>query len=51
MNYLHCFKVPIIHRDLKSLNIFIDEAYWAKIGDFGGTRLKGDEMTNRIGTF
>ena len=51
MNYLHCFKKPIIHRDLKSLNILIDEAFWAKIADFGWTRVKGDRMTNKIGTF
>lgn len=51
MNYLHCFPIPIIHRDLKSLNILIDDAYRAKIADFGWTRLKGDEMTDRIGTF
>lgn len=51
MNYLHCFPTPIIHRDLKSLNILIDEAFRAKIADFGWTRLKSDRMTNRIGTF
>ena len=52
MNYLHCFLPrPIIHRDLKSLNILIDDAFRAKIADFGWTRIKGDEMTDRIGTF
>lgn len=51
MNYLHGFKIPIIHWDLKSLNILIDDAYWAKIADFGWTRVKADKMTNKIGTF
>lgn len=51
MNYLHSFSTPIIHRDLKSLNILLDECFRAKIADFGWTRLKGDKMTNKIGTF
>lgn len=51
MNYLHCFKPkPIIHRDLKSLNILIDECLRAKIGDFGWTRLKAEKMTKMIGS-
>lgn len=51
MNYLHSASIPIIHRDLKSLNILLDNCLRAKIADFGWTRLKGDRMTNRIGTF
>ena len=51
INYLHCSPTPVIHRDLKSLNILIDESYRAKIGDFGWTRLKGEKMTKKIGTF
>lgn len=51
MNYLHSFKTPIIHRDLKSLNVMMDEYLRAKIGDFGWTRLKAEEMTGKIGTF
>ena len=38
MNYLHKFNPPILHWDLKSLNILIDSSFWAKLGDFGGTR-------------
>lgn len=51
MNYLHSFEIPVLHRDLKSLNILIDDSYRPKIADFGWTRLKADRMTEKIGTF
>lgn len=51
MNYLHKFEPPILHRDLKSLNVLIDGKFNAKLGDFGWTRQKADYMTNKIGTF
>ncbi|PIA34214.1 hypothetical protein AQUCO_03800064v1 [Aquilegia coerulea] len=44
MNYLHCFKPPIVHLDLKSPNILLDSHLGAKICDFGLARF-------RAGTF
>jgi serine/threonine protein kinase len=38
VHYLHSCTPPILHRDLKSLNIFLDEHLRIKIGDFGWTK-------------
>lgn len=49
--YLHTNRQPILHRDLKSLNILLDHALNCKLADFGWTRIKAKIMTSKIGTY
>ena len=51
INYLHSFNPPILHRDLKSLNILLDKNFVAKIADFGWAKLREPHMTKLRGTF
>lgn len=52
MTYLHSGSPPVIHRDLKSANLLLDESYTTKVCDFGLSRLKAQErsMTGNCGT-
>jgi tRNA A-37 threonylcarbamoyl transferase component Bud32 len=51
MAYLHSMKPPIIHRDLKSMNILVSSTWGTKVSDFGLSREKSvDETMSVTGT-
>lgn len=52
MTYLHSGKPPVLHRDLKSANLLLDDSYTTKVADFGLSRIKAQErsMTGNCGT-
>ncbi|GMF35954.1 unnamed protein product [Phytophthora fragariaefolia] len=51
LTYLHSLRPAIIHRDLKSHNVLLNQAMDAKLADFGISRERLDQtMTAEVGT-
>eukprot|EP00002_Diphylleia_rotans_P036047 TRINITY_DN7910_c0_g1_i4.p1 TRINITY_DN7910_c0_g1~~TRINITY_DN7910_c0_g1_i4.p1 ORF type:complete len:640 (-),score=79.87 TRINITY_DN7910_c0_g1_i4:70-1989(-) len=48
MQYLHHFKPPIVHCDLKSKNILVDNQYNVKVCDFGMSKVRNDEQATNL---
>jgi len=50
MSYLHSLQPPILHRDLKALNLLVDTSYNVKVADFGIARPRVDDTMTFCGT-
>eukprot|EP00742_Colponemidia_sp_Colp-10_P006762 GILJ01007247.1.p1 GENE.GILJ01007247.1~~GILJ01007247.1.p1 ORF type:complete len:881 (-),score=84.03 GILJ01007247.1:123-2765(-) len=52
MTYLHLAKpYPILHRDLKSLNLLVTDDFGVKVCDFGWAKLKSSTTSGNVDTF
>jgi hypothetical protein len=49
LSYLHALSPMVIHRDLKSKNILLDDTFRAKLSDFGISRQRFNEETMTVG--
>lgn len=48
--YLHNLNPPILHHDVKSLNLLLDQHYHVKIADFGMSTIKSEDSGQMIGS-
>merc|ERR1711916_254098 len=51
MVYLHQCDPPVVHRDLKSLNLLVDEDYHIAVADFGlSKQTHGNSLNSKVGS-
>jgi len=51
MKYLHSREPPIVHRDLKSLNLLVSSDYRVKVADFGLSKpTSGKSLNSKVGS-
>ncbi|KAL0276875.1 UNVERIFIED_CONTAM: hypothetical protein PYX00_004346 [Menopon gallinae] len=49
IHYLHTYKsTPLIHRDIKTANVLLDEQLRAKLGDFGLVKVKPNASDTKL---
>lgn len=50
LSYLHNQSPPILHRDLKSLNVLVDKNFHVRVADFGISTDKSSNLNSKVGT-
>jgi len=49
MRFLHGFRPPVVHADLKAQNVLVDEKFRAKVADFGLTHQRRGRSSSLLG--